>query len=187
MSYWKTIAEAIFARFFSALHPFLQAAVDGNGEKIKSMLRRFPDLVQIRDEEYGSTALHKAASWGRAGVAAILLAHGSQVDALDNEGMTPLHRAAEEGHSDVAAVLLSRHAQVDATDHEGLTPLHRAARAGHVDVAKVLLARGANVNAVDNYGMSPLRWVEDVGTGFSEPRSFEDMTDLLRRHRARAE
>src|SRR5664279_6123702 len=123
MSYWKTIAEAIFARFFSALHPFLQAAVDGNGEKIKSMLRRFPDLVQIRDEEYGSTARHKAASWGRAGVAAILLAHGSQVDALDNEGMTPLHRAAEEGHSDVAAVLLSRLSLIHISEPTRRTPI----------------------------------------------------------------
>src|ERR1700760_4390837 len=74
----RTIYDAFFARFFSALHPFLQAAVDGNGEKIKAMLRRDPELVYIRDEEFGSTALHKASTWGEAGVAAILLAHRSE-------------------------------------------------------------------------------------------------------------
>ena len=56
----------------------------------------------------GETPLHWAASAGDTATAAVLLAHGADVQARDTQGQTPLHRAARQDHYDVG-LLLDRH------------------------------------------------------------------------------
>jgi ankyrin repeat protein len=58
----------------------------------------------------------------------VLLEHGANVGAVDNEGRTPLHAAAEGGKVKVVRVLLEHGANVDAVDNEGRTSLHTRRR-----------------------------------------------------------
>ncbi len=64
---------------------------------------------------------------GRAQVAALLLAHGADVNAKTTSQWTPLHFAAFCGQSDVARQLLAQGADVNARDAQGNTPLHATA------------------------------------------------------------
>lgn len=92
----------------------------------------------------------------------MLLEHGANVHAEDNEGRTPLH---SEGYyewvSDHSAnmipMLLEHGADVGAEDDEGRTPLHIAVHRRSVEVVRVLLEHGANVGAEDDEGRTPFQ------------------------------
>lgn len=76
-----------------------------------------------RDEQ-GRSALHLAASAGRAASVRQLLGAVSQreLDAPDAAGCTPLQRAAADGHEHVLQLLLQRGAAVDKQDTVVSTP-----------------------------------------------------------------
>jgi ankyrin repeat protein len=95
-------------------------------------------------DQYGLTALHRAAESGHKDVIALLLDKGADVDATDDDGSTALHRAAESGHKDVVALFLDKGADVNATYYNGSTALHLATWSGHKDVVALLLDRGAD-------------------------------------------
>ena len=102
-------------------------------------------------------ALCYAALGGCAEVASILIAHGANVNASDNDSDTgesggSLACAVMDGHADVAEVLLAHGADVNARDNSGITPLMDAAKFGHADVAELLIDHGADVNAKDKWG-----------------------------------
>jgi len=88
----------------------------------------------------------------------ILLAHGADVKAKNNNGWTPLRYAAESGSGEVVKLLLAKGADVNAKDCYGATPLHVTAWNSRGEVAKLLLANGADVNAKNSYGTTPLHW-----------------------------
>ena len=89
--------------------------------------------------QYGSTALHAAASEGGPDLALALLDRGAAIDAAD----TVLKLAALIYYSfpvlSVAILLQS-----------GETALHAAVTKGHLDLARVLLDKGAAIDAVNN-------------------------------------
>jgi ankyrin repeat protein len=89
-------------------------------------------------------------------VAAMLIAHGADVNASTQTGETLLHRAAFEGDLAAVDLLLSHGATVTSRDASGTTPLHRAAQAGRFDVATRLLAKGADGRAAASDGTTPL-------------------------------
>jgi len=93
----------------------LDAAREGDLEKVKALLKDDPDLVFVKDDKPGST---------------------------DN-GWTPLHYAAFRGHKDVVELLLANKAPVNAMDEQGGTPLFyvRGAR-GYKDIEKLLRRYG---------------------------------------------
>ena len=103
------------------------------------------------------TPLHEAAIYGRATIAATLIAAGADVNAKNDHGWTPLQVAARS----VVSVLLAAGADVNARDNVGLTPLHRAAQAGFATIAATLIAAGAEVNAKNDHGWTPLRGTWD--------------------------
>ena len=78
------------------------------------------------------------------------LAHGSDINAADEQGWTALHMAAYEGHKKTTELLCSKGANVNARTVSGWTPLHMAASRGHAFVAQRLLAHGADVSARTN-------------------------------------
>ncbi len=118
-----------------------------------------PNLI---DRKTGLTALKIAASWGRAGVARLLLGHGAAVDYAGppgepwNKAWTPLHHAASGDHMETVEVLLTVDARVDGVDGEGATPLMRAAENGAFRAARRLLAKGADVGHRSRSGVTPL-------------------------------
>jgi ankyrin repeat protein len=92
-----------------------------------------------------------APSWGE--TARVLLDHGANIAAEDEERATPLMRAAEHGQTEVVRVLLEKGATVDARDKYGATSLIGAAcecaiidMPATLDSMKLLIYKGANVN-----------------------------------------
>jgi ankyrin repeat protein len=82
-------------------------------------------------------------------IAALLIEHGANVNARNEDGATPLLQAARwgtEAHQEMCDLLLSRGADINCVDYDGsrgVTPLEAARQAGNQKMAEFLLARGA--------------------------------------------
>jgi len=92
------------------------------------MLQADPELTRAT-ESHGWTPLHVAVKTGDAGLVAVLLAFGGEVDAKDVKGWTPLHWAAAGGHAGIARLLLAHGANASAASGQGKTPEHVAQQA----------------------------------------------------------
>ena len=100
--------------------------------------------------------LSEAVVKGNAGMVAVLLDRGADVNARNKSASTPLHDAALKDRAEVAKVLLQHGADVRARNGYGGSPLHDAALAGATDVAELLLANKAEIDASDDSGATPL-------------------------------
>src|SRR6516165_10602386 len=110
--------------------PLHSAAERGLPGVARALIRRGAN-VHARRPDREDTPLHFAAN---ADVAAVLIEHGAEVEALDWSGRTPLHWAAQFGRADVADHLMRAGAGVDRPASDGATPLHWAAQEGHAGV-----------------------------------------------------
>jgi ankyrin repeat protein len=94
----------------------------------------------------GFTLLHDMAFVGNDRKARLLLDHGAEINAIDDDySSTPLGYAAHWGHRDVAALLLERGADPNRADAPWATPLAWARKKGHADIESDLLEAGAAV------------------------------------------
>lgn len=168
--------------------PLHVAAAGGAEQWLEALLS--PSLSLAADVDLaGRTALHDAASHGKASAVALLTGAGVPLDAQDHEGHTALHEAVAKGHDEAAAALVAAGAQasvavlstaalqrnsrilavalgatnvdVKGRDSDGRTALHAAAYALSWESAELLLSSGAEVNAVDNSGKSAMHWALD--------------------------
>ncbi|KAM3587412.1 uncharacterized protein V6R79_004673 [Siganus canaliculatus] len=92
------------------------------------------------------TALHEAASHGRALQLKQLIESGAAVNMVTVDNITPLHEACIQAHPNCARLLLEAGAQVDVRTIHGSTPLCNACSSGSLECAKLLLEYGAKVN-----------------------------------------
>merc|ERR1712098_417541 len=75
-------------------------------------------------DEYGETALHRAANWNDVKIAKALIEAGAYVDVQDANGETALHYAAFHGHLEIGKVLVDAGADLKIrTDLEDATAL----------------------------------------------------------------
>jgi ankyrin repeat protein len=149
----------------------------GDTERVRAMLARRPDLIEIR-EDMDYSPLHTAAAEGHADIVKLLIEkqrHSGQVDSFRN---TPLHIASGRGHTEVVCILLSKTAiSPSAKNNQNDTPLHLAADAGHLEVARILIEAGADLNAKDYRNQTPLERATDRGR--------KKVADMLREHEAK--
>ena len=90
---------------------------------VQDLLAKDKALVGARTPD-GATPLHFAARLGHVKVAAVLLAHGADINAAEGESkLTPLHWAASYGRSKVVALLLTHNANRGAKSWDGKIPL----------------------------------------------------------------
>jgi ankyrin repeat protein len=68
--------------------------------------------------------LHLASKYGYLVTAQLLLNHGADVNALDNNKMTPLHVASKYKHLNIVQLLLHDGANHDAQEKNAQTALH---------------------------------------------------------------
>lgn len=92
------------------------------------------------------TPLHVASYCGKLESTQLLISHGAQVDAVDNQGNSPLHHVLrgiydwEYDGARVARLLLRHGADVNAKTNSGQTPLDLASR--RPVIARLLLEHG---------------------------------------------
>ncbi|XP_061124545.1 ankyrin repeat and SOCS box protein 13a.1 [Syngnathus typhle] len=92
------------------------------------------------------TALHEAASQGRALQLIRLIESEASVNIVTVDNITPLHEACLQAHPHCARLLLEAGAQVDVRNIHGSTPLCHACFSGSLECVKLLLRYGAQIN-----------------------------------------
>uniref|UniRef100_A0A673CCN1 SOCS box domain-containing protein n=1 Tax=Sphaeramia orbicularis TaxID=375764 RepID=A0A673CCN1_9TELE len=92
------------------------------------------------------TALHEAASHGRALQLKQLIESGASVNMVTVDNITPLHEACIQAHPNCARLLLEAGAQVSSPSQSSHTPLCNACASGSLGCVKLLLEYGAKVN-----------------------------------------
>ena len=117
----------------------------------------------------GWTSMHLCA-WMGAGednrwvdVATELVAHGADIDAVDDRCSTALHWACNEGRETFALHLIEAGANVHIASEHGWTPLHEAAYKGMASVVRRLLVAGADVHSISRRDLSASTIAKEFG------------------------
>ena len=106
----------------------------------------------------GTTPLHWVAWSNIKQIAAELMQHKANVNAVNKDGDTPLHWAARYNSKETASELIKHGADVNAVNNNGNTPLQMVAWNNSKETAIELIKRGAYINAVNKDGETPLHW-----------------------------
>jgi len=101
------------------------------------------------------TSLYTAVATSNLEAAELLIKHGANVNARNDQGEAILHRAVR-CKPDMTKLLLEHCANTEVRDSNGSTPLNIAAREGSVENIEILVKYGANIEARDNHGLTPL-------------------------------
>jgi ankyrin repeat protein len=94
----------------------------------------------------------------------MLIEHGADVNAPNEQGCTPLLAAATRGNSDIVQLLVEKGAQVDNAAGCGCTPFAHTCEAGHADCIQLLLDNGADMTKVNIAGNSSLHLAAGSGS-----------------------
>ncbi|KAH9056837.1 ankyrin [Lactarius vividus] len=129
----------------------------------------FSDIVRLllahgvdvnSQDKYHNTPLHSAAFNCRPTIAGLLLDHGANPSAENEQGETLLHEVSRiKGDFkgvDVARLLLQHGVDVHAQDKDHNTALHSAALNGKFRLVQVLLDHAANPTTENDQGETPL-------------------------------
>ncbi len=128
--------------------------------------------VECRHVASDDVVLHTSNEIDTAPIVRLLLEHGADPNAQDQEGVTPLMLACRvnpdwaSNPEGVIHALLEAGATVNQRDHQGRTALFDACQV-RSSALSLLLAAGADANAEDHTGHTPLLMV--VGSGCDEP------------------
>ncbi|PRP89154.1 Pfs, NACHT and Ankyrin domain protein [Planoprotostelium fungivorum] len=146
----------------------LFAAVQNGHERVVRMLLEHKNgtapSINLREFEFGESALHMAALMGYGSIVRTLLTQdGIQINSRDYENYTPLHHGCINGHREVCDILIAHGSDVNAKSSEGFTPLHAATIFGDSALVDHLLRNGADVNSLDSKGWSSLTFAAREG------------------------
>lgn len=98
-----------------------EASLLGDVDAIKGHVAAGADINSV--DEYGSTPLTIAATFGQSRVARVLIELGADVGIPNDEGSTPLHTAAFLCRKDIVRMLLEAGASTRARNATGLRPI----------------------------------------------------------------
>eukprot|EP00929_Paragymnodinium_shiwhaense_P095300 TRINITY_DN56344_c0_g1_i1.p1 TRINITY_DN56344_c0_g1~~TRINITY_DN56344_c0_g1_i1.p1 ORF type:complete len:970 (-),score=192.33 TRINITY_DN56344_c0_g1_i1:7-2916(-) len=132
------------------------AVQTGHVAVLKRLVRMGIELD--KDNPFGSTHLHVAASAGQRDSVEYLLQQGADPSVRTaKDGSTPLNYGAHGGHVDVVEAILKKSPKrVKDKDDTGLSALHAAAGSGQTAAIRTLLAQKASLSASDKQGHRPL-------------------------------
>lgn len=145
----------------------LHSAARSSGEDSPAIL----DLLLLNNkipidskDLYGCTPLHYAILNNEKGVQ-ILLNHGANPMARNNDGETPLHLAVSSWPQKSAKrsqkLLIEKGVEINAQDNLGRTPLHIAVMNNNIYFSELLIANGANPHILNHNNQSPYDIVKD--------------------------
>ncbi|KAL4961203.1 uncharacterized protein BDV14DRAFT_204051 [Aspergillus stella-maris] len=141
--------------------PLFTACDNRRTEAVKILLENGANY--LASDEYGETALHKAALNGEKEIFSLLLQNGAYIEAENIDMERPLHLAAGNGHLSLVKQLLEAGCDVNCSDRYGGTPLHKATANRHVEVARALLENKADSWSGGEYRGTPLHRAVDQG------------------------
>lgn len=99
----------------------------------------------------------------------MLLDHGADIAARDNEGATALHYATKSSEEDVIQFVLDQGCDIESTDNLGRLALHIAIKYVMPEACEFLLKNGADVSRpCDGNGRAPLILAVDRPFGSEE-------------------
>ena len=126
---------------YSGSTPLHLAITEEKTDLVKKLLKKGAHL-ETKDD-YGYTPLLEAVNYGAPEeIIDLLLEHGADVHAVEEDKKCALHFAAQNDDEDVMRKMIARGVSVEAEDKDGWTPLHEAAYYGSEDVAEVLTENG---------------------------------------------
>jgi ankyrin repeat protein len=127
-----------------------EAAAMGVVSRIEALLAQDPTAVNTWAAD-GFQPLGLACFFGRPDAAAVLLAHGGEMNtpSRNSFGVTALHAALAGPTPEIARSLIEAGADVNAVQQDGVTPLQEAAANGDVALVQLLLDHGADKGARD--------------------------------------
>jgi ankyrin repeat protein len=129
-----------------------EAVINGNFEKVQNELGNGA-FVNATDK-CQNTPLHRATKNGHREIAALLLEHGANTEAVDCNKLTPLLVSDDE---DIIRLLVEKGANINATDYRGETIMHICTSTARTDgLLQFLLQHGASLDSIDNNGWTPL-------------------------------
>ena len=143
--------------------PLHYAAFCGMHDVAKFLIIEHSQDVNSRGFDDKETPLHVASRRGHADIAQLLLEHGADGNAQDENGRTPLFQSSRYGHVEVARILLEHGADTETGNIYGVTPLGWASLEGHVEVTRLLLKHRADANAQDHNGWTTLHAASAFG------------------------
>lgn len=115
-------------------------------------------------DEYGNTALHRAASVGHPKMIKALIELGAKPTATNKQHETPLMLAVKEGQMEAVHVLYTYYDQKLDRDDEGNTLLYSAAMNGREDTLRFLLKESkAELNLTNEVGKTALIIAAEYG------------------------
>ena len=91
----------------------------------------------------------------------LILDHGADVDAMNQQGYTALLTASHEGRMEAVRLLIAHGANINAQRDNGQTALHRTAEWGRPKVMQALLDAGADFTIRDDTGKTALDIARD--------------------------
>ncbi|MEE6483927.1 hypothetical protein FKM82_013690 [Ascaphus truei] len=132
-------------------------AAQGNVARVKEMLQKYPDKVDIRNQ--GRTALQVASHLGYTEVVKVLLQANANIDLKDDEGDSALHYAAYGNQAAVVGVLIARGVNAELLNNAKCTALYIAVNKGFTEVVtEALSSPNCAINIQDLIGDTPLHY-----------------------------
>jgi mono/diheme cytochrome c family protein len=163
------------------VNKLLDRGADPNAKLKRAILKRHHDFQAERVLTEGATPLMRAARFGDARLARILLARGADPTLTTKDGTNALLFAAgvnlaavrgedpsllhpsEDGSIEIIKMLLDRGMDINAANEQGLTALHGAVQRGQgvgngsgEKIIALLAERGAKLDVKDKKGRTPL-------------------------------
>lgn len=129
----------------------IQAAIDGNTEKIKDLVNeKFPPNLNIRYGDFKQTPLMWALQYERIEAAEVLakslINAAADLDAKDEGKGTALMYAASSGYTKIVNLLIDAGADINAKNLSERTALSMAATGRHDTIVKILINAGADIS-----------------------------------------
>ena len=165
------------------LHLLSESRVHDEGDALNLiwllLKHRAVEVVDKRDKN-NQTPLHLAMGRDWFKLARILLDHGADANAENNDGKTPLHLLSESRvHNgdalELIRVLLKHGVAVNRRDKNNQTPLLLAMWRGQLELARILLDHGADATVEKTNGKTPVHLLLE-----SQIRDQGKALDLIR-------
>ncbi len=167
--------NAVNDRGETPLHLVSRSKYDPRKDGVRIVRLLLGHSVDVHaQDKFHNIALHWAAFWGRLEIARVLLDHGANANAENDQGATPLHLVSrgkyrfQENGVGIAQLLLEHGVDVHAQDKDHDTALHSAAFWGRLEIARVLLNHGAIPDVENDQRETPLHLVSRGKYDFQE-------------------